>query len=146
MQVIAYGPHVKDGRGTWNVTFPISRKLFFFIINHSISLLKETFISTFNHQSEKADELSAQGRTGPERQEHAGMPPRRGVRGGALGHRPSLEVLGCGVPGPKGEAEQTSAANACFYAETRPRVHCTAGMRPVFWAASSGLGEREPFE
>lgn len=65
---------MRETRCTWNVTFPISRK---------------TLASIFNYQSGKADELSAQGRTGPERQEHAGMQPRRDANGGALGRGPS---------------------------------------------------------
>lgn len=91
-----------------------------------ISRFKETFVSIFDHQSGKADELSAQGKTGSERpQEHAGMQPRRGARGRACGHGPSVEARGGGCLGPKGEAEQTSEANACLYTEARPQVHCT---------------------
>lgn len=84
-----------------------------------VSRFMETSVSVFNPQSGKEDELSAQGRTGSERQEHSGMPLRRDAHGRALARGPSLETLGCG------EAEQTSEANACLYAETRPHAHWT---------------------
>lgn len=40
--------------------------------------------------------------------------------------------------GLKGEAEQTSEANACFYAETRPRVHCNPDHTLLLCGPCSG--------